>query len=72
MDEFKFKLTDQARLICSGETGVIIGKSVTEGSTPQYLLRYKSNDHGQAVEKWWAEQAIEPVPEVTAESVSAG
>lgn len=57
MNDFKFELGQQVALLCSDETGVIIGRAqyTTVGCT--YLLRYKAAD-GRAVEAWWNEDAI--------------
>lgn len=55
-----FPLGAHARVICSGETGQIIGRAEYTGSGPQVLLRYRAAD-GRAVETWWNLDAVEVV-----------
>lgn len=53
-----FPLGATARVICSGETGEIVGRAEYTQSAPQVLLRYKAAD-GRAVEAWWFIDAVE-------------
>lgn len=55
-----FPLGATARLICSGETGQIIGRAEYTSSGPQVQLRYKAADV-RATEAWWNLDAVEVV-----------
>jgi hypothetical protein len=44
-------------IVCSGETGNVIGRAEYAELGPQLLVRYKAAD-GRAVEKWWAVPAV--------------
>jgi hypothetical protein len=54
----KFELKQKAKLIDSGECGVIIGHARYTNAEDSYLLRYKAAD-GKQTERWWAEDALE-------------
>ena len=57
MDD-KYLLGARVRIICSNEAGQIIGRAEYLTGQIQYLIRY-ANAAGQAVEQWWAQDAIE-------------
>ena len=52
------KLRDSVRIICSGETGQVIGRAEYTNAGPQCLVRYSGAD-GRAVEAWWNDDALE-------------
>lgn len=54
---FKFELNQEATIIVSQETGVIVARIDYSASESQYQLRYKNNT-GTAEEKWWPESSI--------------
>ena len=54
---FKFEMSQYARIIISGEVGIVIGRSEHSNAEPQYLLRYERKD-GAATEAWWTEAAL--------------
>lgn len=56
---FGFNLGDNVRIKASGEKGEVVGRSDHVGAGDQYNVRYKDGT-GCAVEKWWAEDALEP------------
>jgi hypothetical protein len=54
---FKFELGQKVAILCSNETGEIIGRAEYKVGGTSYLLRYKAAD-GRACEAWWNEGAI--------------
>lgn len=54
------KLGDTVRIICSGETGLVIGTAEFSTSQPQSYLRYMAAD-GRAQQCWWDNDALEVV-----------
>lgn len=55
---FKYELGKRVSIICSKETGYVIGRAEYTDVANQYQVRYKSAD-GRAVETWWAEDALQ-------------
>ncbi len=53
-----FDLGQQVKIICSGETGQVIGRAEYITGQRSVQIRYKAAD-GRAVESWWDEPAIE-------------
>lgn len=54
------KLGDIVRIICSGETGLVIGTAEYSTSQPQSFVRYQAAD-GRACQCWWDDEALEVV-----------
>lgn len=55
---FKFDLQQLVTIVCSGETGTVIGRAEYSTTTlTSYLVRYRCGD-GRAVEQWWTEDAL--------------
>lgn len=54
---FKFNLGQPVTIVCSGETGEVIGRAEYLSGEPTYQVRYKSAD-GRGVEAWWGESAL--------------
>lgn len=52
------KLGDDVRIICSGETGQVVGRAEYTNANPQCFVRYMAAD-GRAVEQWWNDDALE-------------
>lgn len=57
MNQFKFYLGEHAKILISGENGVIIGRSQYLNHQTGYLLRYV-NTQGCACETWFDEDAL--------------
>ena len=57
MKDFMFDLGNEVVIVCSGESGQIIGRADYLDGDDMYNIRYKAAD-GRAVEAWWAESAI--------------
>lgn len=55
---FNFALNQQVIIIQSGEAGVVIARSHSIDSNPQYQIRY-ATAQGVAVESWWGESALQ-------------
>jgi hypothetical protein len=53
-----FELKQKAKLVGSGERGIIIGYACYTNADDSYLLRYTAAD-GKRTERWWAEDALE-------------
>lgn len=54
---YKFEMESNVEIRCSGETGVVIGRSSFLEGPDQYLVQYKTAT-GEAVERWWGESAL--------------
>lgn len=52
-----FQLNQRARILESGEIGLVVSINFSIDAAVQYLLRYKAAD-GRAVEHWWASSAL--------------
>lgn len=57
-------------LICSGETGQVVGRSEHVNAGPQVLVRYCGAD-GRAGEAWWSTDAVMPLPDLPTRDTSA-
>lgn len=55
---FAFAQNDTVQIIVSGELGYVVARMDSTDTSDQYLIRYKSTT-GEAVERWWAESALE-------------
>ena len=53
----KYQLNQKVSVVCSGETGIVIGRAEYATAEPGYLIRYKCGD-GRAIESWWTETAL--------------
>ena len=62
MGTFAFNLSESVCIIGGAETGEIVGRAEYTNSCNKYLVRYVAGD-GRAVEAWWDEDALLPVPE---------
>ena len=60
---FQFNLGDTVviRGDSNDEPGKVIGRAEYTNASNNYLLRY-ANGQGIAVEQWWSEDALNPLP----------
>jgi hypothetical protein len=57
MSPFKFNIGDKVTLLCSNESGIVIGRAEYSNTECSYLIRYRAAD-ARAVEQWWSESAL--------------
>jgi hypothetical protein len=55
---FKYSLRQVVKLVESGESGTVVGRSESLAAANDYLIRYKAAD-GRQQQVWWTEEAIE-------------
>ena len=58
MNEFDFSMQQLVEIICSGESGKVIGQAHFSNSEDSYFIRYKASD-GRAIEQWWQRSALQ-------------
>lgn len=56
-NKFIFDLGQTVQIVCSGETGTVIGRAEFTNAEHSYNIRYKCGD-GRAVESWWTVSAL--------------
>ena len=55
---YKHEMKGTARIVVSGEVGIVIARCEYLNSEAMYLLRYEDK-MGRAQECWWGESALE-------------
>lgn len=58
---FVFALLESVELVASGERGVVVARTESVDSDPEYLVRYV-NAAGVLSEIWWPESALVEAP----------
>ena len=58
MERFAFELSQDVRLVRTGEAGTVVGRAEYVDAIPSYYVRYTAAD-GRQAEAWWAQSALE-------------
>lgn len=57
METFNYSNGDQVTIICSGETGNVLGRADYLHDENQYYVEYLAAD-GRGVKQWWPESSL--------------